>query len=186
MILTLFHMDLVMVVLVILVELSKHLMESQFAIKSQAIAIVNQTSLARIVMNVKMDSGTLQVEKDVTVANAIQLEHTTHLVTLTLVSVSASLESLDYVATSAKLISMVSQLKDVSRVTVMSVDRRALSAMKMVNVHVTIMLKVALVIDAKKTNTTDIKDVLTVQHVTTWFKMQSTSTVTNSQHSIMF
>lgn len=184
--LTLFHMDLAKAVRAIPEELFRHLMEFQFAIKCQAIVTANRTSLAKIVMNVKTVSGTSLAEKVATAASVIQSVHTTLRVTLTPDNVSANRELLDYVATNAKLINTDFRLKVASHAIAMLVDRRVPSAMRMVSAHVMTTLKAAPATVARRTSTIGIKDVSIVQHVTIWFKKQSTSIATSFQRLIMF
>jgi len=107
------RMESAKLVRVIQEELFRPPMEFQSAIRSQATASAKKMSLERTVTSVRMDSGTLQVAKDVRIVIVIQLAPTTHRVIHTAVNVSANLASLDFVATSARLTSMDFHLKDV-------------------------------------------------------------------------
>lgn len=163
-------MDHARLVLAILVELFKHQTAFRFAIKSKAIVTANLMLLAKIVTNVKLDSGILQVEKDVRAASAMTSALITHRVTPIPDNVSANQELQDCVAINAKLISMDSQLKVAKLVTAMAADQRVHSAMRTGSVHVTIMLKAEPVTDAKKIKRIVILDAWIAKTVTTWSK----------------
>lgn len=170
-----------MLVLAIREAQSKQLMVFPFATMYPVIVIANPMWLAKTVTNVKTASGILQVEKDVRAVAATQLVLTTAHVTLILANVSANLESLVYVVTSAKLTNMDSQARDVKRAIVTSVDRKVPSVTKTANVLAMITLKAELVIGAKRTNIIVIKDAWIVQLATTSFKMQLMTTAANYQ-----
>lgn len=72
----------------------------------------------------------------------------------------------DSIVTNAKHISMAFHLVVVNRVIVTAAVRKDSNAMRMVNAHAMTMLKDVVAIDAKRTNTTDIKDVWIVRTAT--------------------
>ena len=163
---------------------SKQLMVFPFAIMYPVIVTAKPMWLAKTVTNVKTASGTLQVEKDARAADATQSVHLTVHVTLILANVSANLESLVSVVTSAKHTNMDFLARDAKRVIVTLVDRKVHSVTKTVNVLAMITLKAELAIGAKRTNIIAIKDVWIVQLATISFKMQSTTTAANYQPSM--
>lgn len=67
---------------------------------------------------------------------------------------------------------------------VMRAARKAHSAMSWDSVHAMTMLRDELATDAKRTNSTDIRDAWTVQLATIWFKMRLQIIVRNCRHSI--
>lgn len=185
-ILTLCLTDLAMHARATLEERFKLRTEFPSAIKFRAIATVSQMWSARTVTNARMDSGTSPAERDVKAANVTRRARTTLHVTRTLVSASASQESPDFDATSAKLTNTASRPRVARLAIAMSADRKAHSATNTVNAHVTTTLKAEHATGARRTNTTDIRDAWTARHATTWFKMQSMNIAKSSQHSTRF
>lgn len=179
-------MDRAMHVLAIQEAQFKQLMVFPFATMYPVIVIANLMWLAKTVTNVKTASGILQVEKDARAVAATQLALIIAHVTLILANVSANLESLVYVVTSAKLTNMDFQAKVAKRVIVTSVDRKVHSVTKTANALAMITLKAELVIGAKRTNITVIKDAWIVQLATISFKMQLMTTAANYQRLMKF
>lgn len=168
------------------VERFKLRTEFPSAIKFRAIVTVSQMWSARTVTNVRTDSGTSPAERVVKAASATRRAPTTRHVTRTLVSASASLESPDFDATSAKLTNTASRPRVARPAIAMSADRKAHSATNTVNAHVTTTLKAEHATGVRRTSTTDIRDAWTARHATTWFKTPSMNIARSSQHSTRF